>query len=614
MSVRQRIRVDRLLPLCGAFAGMAAFTWRRSGDPIIDWGRELLVAWYVSQGWGVPVDSALLFGPLSPHFNGLLFRIFGTSITTLLVANLLVLAVASACVWLIARRLFGRSTAALALIAFLALSGFPHLTLDGNYSFITPYAHGITHGATLGLMMITVLIAGRARRLATTRWLLAGGLCGLTLFTKPEVGVAVAGTMIVALLLPENDDGARAGPLVWAALGLLVAVCGASLALLAGEAGSEALGMILAPYRTAGLPAARGNGLYRLSLGLDAPVAHLAAGIGTLTALSAALALLVGVRARLARVQAATSGLTRAIMLGAALGAAILVSLVLRPLAWLWIGRALPFGVLLLIGGSLPVIMCGPDRGSGRYARARARTILGVFALLLLLKLGIRARFDHYGFALAAPAVLLCVGGLSRSLPVVLRHRFGRVPGARALGRGLVMYVIGMSAATSLILYQARDFAVGAGGDRMYILSPLRDPRSATFAETLGYLEQRTESSGTLQVVPEGALLNFLLRARPPADFASLMPLEVEVLGPERLADRLRDTAPRVVVLMAEPMGSYGLASFPPGDAIYAPLMEWIEGSYCVEQTFSASVPGRRHEVTVLSACPRETETSRESP
>jgi hypothetical protein len=600
-----RTGAARLLPLYAAYAAMAAITWRRSGDPIIDWGRELLVAWYVSEGWGVPVDVALLFGPLSPHINGLLFRAFGTSITTLLVANLIVLAVAATCVWLISRNLFGPSTAELSCLAFLFLSGFPHLLLDGNYNFITPYSHGATHGATLGLMMIAVLIARWPRRVAPLKWCLGGILCGLAVLTKPEVGVATVAALIAALLLPEKDTARRVRPVLLSLLGLAVAFAATSALIFPDDSLPEIVETIVAPYRTATLPAARSNRWYQRSFGLDAPLTRLLQGLGVLAALVVACALLVKFREPLKRVRTATSTPMRGVSYGATLGALVVVSLAFKTDAWLRLGQALPYAVLAILAGyCVPLLSRSNGGKNGRYARTRACVILGVFAIGMLLKLGLRARFHHYGFTLAAPATLLCIGGLTRILPVLLRRRFGHVPGLRTLGRGIVHYVVLMCAVISLIVYEARDFPIGQRGDRMHVLSPERDSRTVPFHEALTFLDGRVEPGMHLLVMPEGVLLNYLLRTRPPVDVASLMPLELDVLGPERITHSLRNTTPEAVVLIERDMREYGLADFPPGGFSYAPLMAWIAFRYCVEGNFSMPTSNGDFQVSVLRPCP----------
>src|SRR4030042_4421562 len=75
-----------------AFIALAQWTWRKWPDPLIDFGKELYVAWQLSQGQVLYRDLAHLFGPFSQYLNAAAFRLCGVSLTTLIVLNLLILA------------------------------------------------------------------------------------------------------------------------------------------------------------------------------------------------------------------------------------------------------------------------------------------------------------------------------------------------------------------------------------------------------------------------------------------------------------------------------------------------------------------------------------------
>src|SRR5687768_5447393 len=74
------------------FALLMWWSWRKWPDPMIDFGRELYVPWQIVQGKVLYRDIASLFGPLSPYVNALWFKLFGVSLTTLIAANLAILA------------------------------------------------------------------------------------------------------------------------------------------------------------------------------------------------------------------------------------------------------------------------------------------------------------------------------------------------------------------------------------------------------------------------------------------------------------------------------------------------------------------------------------------
>src|SRR5262245_20687589 len=89
-KVLRRAAAPAALALLGAL--LAAWSWRKWTDVHIDFGNELYVAWRLAEGDVLYRDLAQRNGPLSFYWNAALFRVFGVSLTTLIVANLALLA------------------------------------------------------------------------------------------------------------------------------------------------------------------------------------------------------------------------------------------------------------------------------------------------------------------------------------------------------------------------------------------------------------------------------------------------------------------------------------------------------------------------------------------
>lgn len=71
---------------------MAYWTWGAWPDVVIDFGRELYVAWRLTEGDVLYRDLAYFNGPLSPYINMIWFRLFGVGLRTLVLCNLFLLA------------------------------------------------------------------------------------------------------------------------------------------------------------------------------------------------------------------------------------------------------------------------------------------------------------------------------------------------------------------------------------------------------------------------------------------------------------------------------------------------------------------------------------------
>lgn len=156
-----------------SIAGLSAFaavfvasTWQRWSTPLVDVGRELYTAWAISHGASLYQDIWLPRGPLSSYWNGLLFAVFGTSMLTLAIANLLILAAGTALLYSVIRRHYGTASAALAIFLLLSVFAFARYDTMGNYNFVLPYAHEVTHGLVLSLLTMAFVL----RSLLTAEW------------------------------------------------------------------------------------------------------------------------------------------------------------------------------------------------------------------------------------------------------------------------------------------------------------------------------------------------------------------------------------------------------------------------------------------------------------
>src|SRR5579862_9538301 len=74
--------------LTALLAYFLAVSWRKWPDPIIDSGLQWYAAWRIAHDGMLFHELAWNYGPLSAYLNGLLFKIFGASLTVLFAANL----------------------------------------------------------------------------------------------------------------------------------------------------------------------------------------------------------------------------------------------------------------------------------------------------------------------------------------------------------------------------------------------------------------------------------------------------------------------------------------------------------------------------------------------
>lgn len=549
-SARALPRYAPFVALAATFAAMLCFSWGKWPDVLVDFGHELYAAWQLSQGKVLGRDIAWgATGPLSPYLNALLFALFGPGLRTLVVFNLLVLGALTTLLFVLLREVGDRFGAMLASFVFLTVFAFGQYVGIGNYNFVTPYSHGVTHGLFLSFLVLTFL--WRHARTGAARDLVAATTCvGLVFLTKPEIFVACAGAVATAAIIRfRNAPSHRARALFSLALfvpPLVPPLIAFSLLALAATP-SEALQATLAPWLGMTSPLVR-TPFYLSGVGLDDPWGNLGRAAAWLGFYASVL-----VPAALADWRARSTPARR---IGAAVAAAAVAAVGWGwvPLgAWSEVARPLP--LLMAIGAAASFLLAWRTRPCPPSALLRAS--LSTFALLLLLKMALNARLYHYGFALAMPATLLLVSWLAASAPILLRERGGSGVIFRAVTSTVALVVV-----SAYLRYSSEHFAkktepVGTGADVF-----LADGRGAYVNAIVDAISRQAEAGATLAVIPEGVMINYLTRRETPSRFLTYMPDALARWGEDALLSPYRSSPPRFIVIVHRDATEHGAALF----------------------------------------------------
>ncbi|MGE0707052.1 MAG: hypothetical protein AB7N76_02325 [Planctomycetota bacterium] len=592
----------RLGPLLVALLllGLVRATWRTWPDAVIDFGHELYVAWRVSEGDRLYLDIAYHNGPLSPALNGLWFRVWGPSLTALIWLNLFVLAGATALVYALARRLAGELAAVTGSAVFLCMFAAGHFTTTGNYNWLCPYSHEVTHG--LALALLALWLGGEAlapspagSQASGSRgvgWLAGAGLVlGLCFLTKAEVFLAGAGGLGALVLA---GLWGRAWP-VGRALGALVAgLLGPPLAAWA----------LLTRYLPAGEALASASGAWRFLLwggrgpgvrfpfaihmaGLDEPGRNLAITVAVAVGYAATAALLLAI-ARWLAARHPAAGATRSWPPRATLGAAAGGGLLLFLLWWFGPGRGplsglprFPFlrglPLLCLYAGGRE--LWGLRRRDAPDLDARAlRLGLIVLAGLLLGRMLLRVWVGQYGFGLAAPGALLLV------LLLLDGRRAGSEPAARALQVGGAALALSVAAGHVMITLrndQSLFYVVGEDDDAYYA-----DRRGAFLEPARRAISELVAPDETLLSLVNAEVLNYLTRRKSSVRFGIFTPHQLSLYSEDEVLAALEAAPPDWVCLVHNDDSEHGVRFF---GQDYAPrLGAFVRGRYRVVKRFGA--------------------------
>ncbi len=540
----------------GLLAG-ALWTRGRGVDELVDFGRELYVAWRISEGDRLYLDLRYEYGAVSPHLNGLVFWLFGPGIRVLEAFNLLVLGLATAgwhrLLWLLG----GPLCAFVGSGALLALFAFGHFEERMIFHHLAPYSHSPVHGLALGAGTLLAVHRHLQHGGRGTSALL-GALVGLAFVMKPEVALALGAAAAVGLLGRVALDGSRSlveiTPALMAATAVIVAV---ALGLATRLPAAQVPDALLAAWRPLLDPVHMANHFASFSrhvLGLDDP----GGSIGISLVACAVWAVILGPAWLLARRLPDTD---RTRFVGGGLAFVIIAGLGIQAsLGWEshqwapWGAPPLVFCAFML-GGSLLRLRARP--ASDDATRTLTVIALCLLAFGFLSRTGIRPRFVDYGFVAGVPAFAVTVLALLHALPRRLARNGNAAGLFRGAALGLVAFLVVGHLDLSRRTLETRRHPVGSGLDRIFAAE-----RGPVIAEALALIEREVPEGAPLLVVPEGAMLNYLSRRPSATPHLSFIPPMLAWFGEEAVVQEVEAQPPFHVLFIDRETGEFGPPRF----------------------------------------------------
>lgn len=221
---RSIAREDRLalLALAVLFAALIAASWQRWTQPLLDHGREMNLPTRLLSGENLYSDVQFLYGPFAPHFNALLYRVFGVHLATLKASGAVCAILILLMIYWLSRRILSAKGAALATGLVMVICA-----IKSTANYIQPYAYAALYGFVFALASLVCSVEFiRAKQPKYMTW--AGLLAGLSLISKPEIALAAWAAAGAALLM---ESVGRRKPLAREALYFIlpvVAIAGAT--------------------------------------------------------------------------------------------------------------------------------------------------------------------------------------------------------------------------------------------------------------------------------------------------------------------------------------------------------------------------------------------------
>jgi hypothetical protein len=505
--------------------------------------------------------------------------LFGVSVQTLVVANLVAYAVIVVLLYQLLRYGFGFVGAAAGTLAGIAVFGFGHHSLVSNYTYAAPYTHEATHGIAL-LLALLWLLNRPGDALRWWPWLI-GGTLGLICLTKVEVVFAAVVVTLAAALLRLSRMASWRELVPWlfaVGAGAFLVLSLAWLVLAAATDATTALRVVSSGFLAPVLyPAYTSDPFSIAIMGLDQPAGNLrmllkagAIAIGYVAVLTVALRHLA---------LTPVSGIGKWILVVLTLGVVTAAAFVPRD-RMLGTGRAFP---LLMIAAG--IVMALHARGELRHRRTlsprtSSQLLLWVAAMGMMARVILAPRVYHYGFYLTMLAGVWLTAFVLTEWP---RLSLPRSAWRWLLGAELaapVALVAGFFLQDSFRYYAARTESLGEGGDQIRGFNSAFCAAHATVEVARRYIERSTPRDATLLVIPEGVMLNYWTRRKHPLRIGEMLPPTLRLNQRPVLQD-LQKASPDYIVLMtrmaADEYRPFGSDS----DADRAAL-RWIGEKYSV--------------------------------
>jgi len=559
--------------------GMLSISWRKWPDILVDFGRELYIPWQLTEGKVLYLDVAHYYGPFSQYFNALLFKLFGTGLMTLAWFNIGLIIALVLLIYYFFSSTTDKYVAFAASATFLLMFAFSQYVVTGNYNFVCPYSHELTHGVFLAFVAFVIFLQFlRQHRIVYLTIL--GITTGIIFLTKLEVFIAVmvalsAGFICLAVIEKPKISRFFIKSLGMGVIGFIIPVFCFLVYFSTYMPYETAIKVILYPYSLLLEKAVSSNIFALRNLGFDEPFFN----ISMMGFVAIEYILIIAIMGFLTLLIARIKN--KAFRISMAVCILILIfifsAFYINYIRWTEIFRPLPLVMLLLaIYFLVEIFKTRNDRQS--VIRTLSLFVVTVFASVLLLKIILNVHVYHYGFALAMPAVLLLIMALLYQLPKSLGRAMGGVGFFRGLAVALLLVVLIAHVLWSKKIYDLKTYPVGRGHDMILSWNPAILPQGLAIDLALQQIQKFIRKDQSFVVFPEGIILNYLSRRQSASSNFEFMPILVARVGEERIISDLTARKPDFIILMHRDTSEYGARYF--GMDYAENLFSWIGENY----------------------------------
>jgi len=584
------------LSVAGLFIFMLAQSWLRWSDPLIDFPRDLYIAWRLSEGDLLYQKIANWYGPLANLVEGLGFKIFGVGLDTIVWMNIALTVV----ILLLLRGIFGlignRLMVWLCSVTFVCVFMVGNYTENGGYNFITPYVAQSTY-SFLGLLLV---LWGLLKHLKSSRsiWLGVAGLgLAVAYLDKQEALLAAAGAIgIYFLALSVREVRKDDDILNWREAGRWL--LNSSAWLLSGFMalwlpvfgyffvnGGFVFAMrvtnfaVVFPLRSSVRHLVETAPFFQKLSGFDRPVYNflLQAQTSVVVVFICAAIIFAGWLWSRARVFSPTWWLTLLI--------AVVVAVVGAGLAIMTNGefmRGFAFPISLAAAGYSIVSLRMAWRRHAEFPRLLGQAVVGVAASLMFVRMLLNITATWYGFYLMPLACFFWFQLMVVEAPQAMSRRVRPcwlvVATFSMIGLALDVTI----GRYNLVNYDRKIFPVGEGRDRFYTVLPGDYPAGFQVYVMVEAFHRLSPKPKTLVAFPEGIMVNYLLRVPTTLEELEFRPVALSYVGEQHVVEELKAHPPEAVYLFAANLLENNAPYFGADDTSGRGIVLWLNDHYSI--------------------------------
>lgn len=557
---------------------MAAISWQKWADLIVDFGQQIYLPWQLSEGKVLYRDLDYLFGPFSAYLHALLFKFFEPGIMILAWFNLGVVTVLSGLIYLLFKYFADSLTATLTTLAFLGIFAFGQYMGGGNFNFICAYVYELAHGVFLSLLILWIFIKNLECP-SHFKLILIGLLTGLVYLTKPEAFLAIATALTLGFyfvfkkdILPKNS--------FWLLLStFLTSPILATMYFSFQVPLSQALFYIFLPWFHVFGSSIKDLPMYHWVLGTD----YLGKNIW---AMFYYFFLTIGFCLGLILLNRWLASISKkSYLVGWGLSLLMISSLGLwhNLLPLIELTRPLPLVVLAYSIFLFLKISKSSDEESNRHL---GLFVFCIFSLVLMFKMIFHVQVAHYGFALALPATLVLIHILTHEIPKQISINLKSFNIYRPVAITVVAVFIGLHIQFEYKMYSLKGQVIGTGLDTLVDYHSFLNPRGVIFNAAIDFIQKEIPEEAHFAAIPGPIMLNYMTRRESPLKYIYLDPGAFQLIGDFQIYEDLQRIYPPYIVLVEQKFPQQGRTNF--GKDFGKPLLQWIYKNYFIIQQYGA--------------------------